>query len=51
MYKGKKMENQHTWPMVYEKKELHVYANKVCMFPQSNFAFILNIGIVGYTQK
>jgi hypothetical protein len=50
MYK-KKMENQHTWPLVYKKKELHVYANKVCMFPQTNYAFGLNIDIAGYTQK
>ena len=50
MYK-KKMENQYTWPLVYEKKELHVYANKACMCPQSNFAFGLNIGIAGYTHK
>jgi hypothetical protein len=45
------MENQHAWPLVYEKKELHVYANKVCMFPQTNYAFVLNIDIAGYTQK
>ena len=50
MYK-KKMENQHTWSLVYKKKELHVYANKVCMFPQTNYAFALNIDIAGYTQK
>ena len=35
------MENQHTWPLVYKKKELHVYANKVCMFHQTNYAFVL----------